>query len=207
MTGLRWRIFRCGCLQLEVRARSGVVASQDGFARYKMTYDETVEFWKKARRIVGDDAPKAVIQLCEVAALGAAFKLAQRLTDSTILQLMYLSLLVALAARIVGRIALPKAYDSPSLPIIMGLAFSIMLVYGEDRAINSAVDAAVIQMQSDKAVAILDEREKRLLRDRQLLDEFSRACDADFQSPSCQRFQSKLRREGKTDLNPFLTVD
>ncbi|WP_334656712.1 hypothetical protein [Sphingomonas panaciterrae] len=149
-----------------------------------LTDEEAEEFWRRARIFVGDQLPSTIIQLCEVVLLGGALNVAHRFTGSTLLLALYYALLLAFALRIVGRF-LPKKYDSPLMPLLGGLAIAGVITVAEDKAIRAAADAALIQMQSDKAIAII---RAQALRDRdqeRVLRQVMEACGSRPKSTQC----------------------
>ena len=126
-----------------------------------LTDDQAKEFWAIHRKFFESTFPKAIKEICEVALLGGALLVAHRFSESTILLALYWALLAGFGFRIGARIAFPKEYDSPSLPIILGLLVTIVVTGAEDRAIRSAATAALIQVQSEKAGKLLAAQAKR----------------------------------------------
>lgn len=123
--------------------------------------EDAKAFWTRNRKFLGTTLPKAIKEVCEVTLLGGALLVAQRFSESPILLGLYWCLLVGFGLRIGARIGLPESYDSPVRPILIGVVLTILVTAVEDRAIRSAANAALIQVQSDKANKLLAAQAKR----------------------------------------------
>jgi hypothetical protein len=120
-----------------------------------MTDEESRHFWTVQRKRFGTTIPKAIKEVCEIALIGGALQVAYRFSESPLLIGLYWCLLIGFAFRIAARIAFPKAYNSPVKPVLIGVLATIVITAVEDRAIRSAANAALIQVQSDKAAKLL----------------------------------------------------
>lgn len=173
-----------------------------------LTDEEAVEFWKRAKLNFGSRFPQAVKEVCEIALLGGALLLASRLTESTILLGLYWTLLASFALKIAAQVAFPTAYDSPSLPILLGLALTAGLTVAEHYAIKSAADAALLQMQGDKAVRLLESRARRSAEAARLASEYAKAgCSNDelvafgkVNMEICRRLQAQRQANAGSGL-------
>ena len=132
-----------------------------------MSDEEARQFWAVQRKRFGSTIPKGIKEVCEVALLGGGLLVAYRFSESMLLLGLYWCLLTGFGCRIAARIAFPKEYNSPVKPVIIGLLLTIGVTVLEDRAIRSAANAALIQVQSDKAAKLLAAqavREKEAVR-------------------------------------------
>lgn len=160
-----------------------------------LTYAEATAFWKKAKVNLGSKVPKAVKETCEIAALGAGLLVASRFTESTLLLCLYWSLIGSFALRIAARIAFPTHYDSPSLPILLGLALTVGVTVLEHLAIQSVADAALIQLQGDKALRLLGAQRRKKIEGERLFNEAAKAgCINDEQIVLDQNTKAKCDR-------------
>lgn len=136
-----------------------------------LTDTAAVEQWRIWREWAGDKFPTFVREICEVAFLGAALLVASRFVDSTLLRGLYWLLLFSFAARIGSRVAFPTSYHTPIWPVLGGTALTLAITYCEHVAIRSAADAAVIQMQGDRAAALLAALDRRDAEEKRLINE------------------------------------
>lgn len=127
----------------------------------RLSDEEAREFWRDHRKLFGSTIPKAVKEVCEIALLGGALLVAYRFSENVLLLGLYWLLLFAFGCRIAARVAFPKKYDSPVMPVLLGLAVTGVITFAEDRAIRSAANAALIQVQSEKAATLLAAQAKR----------------------------------------------
>jgi Zn-dependent protease with chaperone function len=174
--------------------------------------DEYVRaFWAKAKFWLGERIPNAVIQICEVALLGGALLVAYRFSESTVLLLLYWLLLAAFALKIASSIALPKEYDSPALPLLLGLFLTIALTAIEHQAIKSASNAALIQIQGDKAARLIEAQRIRDERARKIQDAWIRNGCWDDERAAIGPYDHKLcnalaaqRKQNNRSADPYL---
>ncbi len=120
-----------------------------------MTDEQARQFWTVQRKRFGSTIPKGIKEVCEIALLGGALQVGYRFSESPLLLGLYWCLLIGFAFRIAAKIAFPKDYNSRAIPVLIGVAATIVITAVEDRAIRSAANAALIQVQSDKAAKLL----------------------------------------------------
>jgi uncharacterized SAM-binding protein YcdF (DUF218 family) len=157
-----------------------------------MTDEEAIEFWKQARLNCGTKFPALVKEVCEVALLGGALLVAEKFSESWIILALYWLLLIAFALRIAAHIAFPKAYDSPVLPLLAGLALTVFVTVGENSAIRSAANAAMIQLQSEKAGRLMAAQREKAAAASRLTKQFANAECADTERVSSKRYNYDL---------------